>query len=699
VGALDERGRARVSGGPLLEWRPTLADEDRVLVRQRGDPGTRWRFDDDSDGRLDEELLNRRDEDGDGRIDEDLGFTADRLYAADYTDDQPEAVNYVYETGEAHVPLGLHVHQEVYGWSRPGFNRIAGLHYIVTNRSDRALENVYVGLLSDVDLRMRDDRRGHLDDRFETRTFARSVNEGNPTPITIGGITPGGPQAPPPGPCFTNLRATIPVALDGNASSGMPLVTMVPLDHTTDPLAFIPPALPYARAPAVRSFRTAVFSTEGRPGQGGLPRLDAERLAALQGNLAQSSREETDQNFMVACGPFVRLGPGESLTFSAALVMGESADSLAVMVQNALYLHHGVRFNLLPDYTGRLPRPTEYNIGLTGINGHEVCIQPPAGVSFTWDPDCVDKFPDDIRPIPTIATYVHGQCIWTDADCSACTGFGGFDTVVRWLDPGQVPPPPGRRIEAGDHVVRVDWDNVPEILLEAEQYGTAQSTFLGYRVYRMGDWRNRTGLLPPLENWSLVAAFGTDTLNGEVPLAAVTDTTVDPDGTLFGMPRYPPGRYSFVDRTAQNGFDYVYVVTSVYQLRQLLEVAILESPITTTYEERVSPQAAARQSASGVWVVPNPYRASASWERPEVFGDPLPRHIDFMGLPLARSIIKIWTVAGDLVAIIDHDGSGGDGQAAWNLLSRNGQEVESGIYLFTVESSLGSSRGRFVVIR
>ena len=70
-----------------------------------------------------------------------------------------------------------------------------------------------------------------------------------------------------------------------------------------------------------------------------------------------------------------------------------------------------------------------------------------------------------------------------------------------------------------------------------------------------------------------------------------------------------------------------------------------------------------------------------------------------MGLPRARCTIRIWTVAGDLVREIDHDGSNGDGQASWDLVTRNGQEVESGIYLFTVDSSAGSDHGRFVVIR
>ena len=70
-----------------------------------------------------------------------------------------------------------------------------------------------------------------------------------------------------------------------------------------------------------------------------------------------------------------------------------------------------------------------------------------------------------------------------------------------------------------------------------------------------------------------------------------------------------------------------------------------------------------------------------------------------MGLPKAPCVIRIYTVAGDLVAKLDHDGSNGNGEAEWNLISRNGQDVESGIYLFTVDSSLGHQVGRFVVVR
>jgi hypothetical protein len=153
-----------------------------------------------------------------------------------------------------------------------------------------------------------------------------------------------------------------------------------------------------------------------------------------------------------------------------------------------------------------------------------------------------------------------------------------------------------------------------------------------------------------------------------------------------------------------NGFDYVYRVTTLVELvipqqNANARITRLETPIVARFEDIVVPQVTSRPDASRVWVVPNPFRGSAHWDRPNVPGDPTSRHIDFMGLPRARCTIKIWTVAGDFVSQIDHDGTSGDGQASWNLVSRNGQDVESGIYLFTVTSPLGESIGRFVVVR
>ena len=41
----------------------------------------------------------------------------------------------------------------------------------------------------------------------------------------------------------------------------------------------------------------------------------------------------------------------------------------------------------------------------------------------------------------------------------------------------------------------------------------------------------------------------------------------------------------------------------------------------------------------------------------------------------------------------------GQGSKPWNLISRNGQRIVSGIYLYSVDSELGRKVGRFVIIR
>jgi hypothetical protein len=172
---------------------------------------------------------------------------------------------------------------------------------------------------------------------------------------------------------------------------------------------------------------------------------------------------------------------------------------------------------------------------------------------------------------------------------------------------------------------------------------------------------------------------------------------------VYGLPHYPVGRYRCFDPEIRNGFDYLYVVTTVFTKLTVIAgapvISELESPLTASFDDRVVPHAASKPVSGGVWVVPNPYHGGASWERTAIPGDPFTHHLDFFGLPRARATIRIYTLAGDLVQTIVHDGSSGDGEAPWNLISRNGQEVESGVYLYTVESPLGHQVGKFVLMR
>jgi hypothetical protein len=198
--------------------------------------------------------------------------------------------------------------------------------------------------------------------------------------------------------------------------------------------------------------------------------------------------------------------------------------------------------------------------------------------------------------------------------------------------------------------------------------------------------------------------------------------------TTIEKVRYRVGRYRFVDREVKNGFVYFYSVTAgdstsggeLFGRRSAVEA------------DAVVPQASTVASDKGVWVVPNPYRGftnitdrPSAWDLTPNATDPTGTHVDFYGLPSGDWTIRIFTVSGDLVAEIRSedpvnesvrsvatDESGvirpgynrqqdnpNDGQARWNLISRNGQDVVSGIYVFVVESDQGQQRGKFVIIR
>jgi hypothetical protein len=108
---------------------------------------------------------------------------------------------------------------------------------------------------------------------------------------------------------------------------------------------------------------------------------------------------------------------------------------------------------------------------------------------------------------------------------------------------------------------------------------------------------------------------------------------------------------------------------------------------------------------ANIYVFPNPATREALAEfqkQPASAKDPTGERIMFNYLPAALNTISIFTASGDLVETVYHDGLGGGGGAYWNLVSRNGQEVVSGIYLYTVQSDdsrFEDFQGRFVIIR
>ena len=173
--------------------------------------------------------------------------------------------------------------------------------------------------------------------------------------------------------------------------------------------------------------------------------------------------------------------------------------------------------------------------------------------------------------------------------------------------------------------------------------------------------------------------------------------------------------YEYIDRGVQDGFHYFHAVSTTSKMLvnrggKIVVVGMGQEGIPQNNFEATMPVSKAqtreerRDLGPQIYVVPNP----ATRFRLEEFSslhpnvdDPTGLHVEFKNLPSARSVVNVYTLAGDLVISLPHDGSDGNGSVTWNLVSRNGQQVVSGIYLYSVESSDSNFHtfvGRFVLV-
>ncbi|MFO7609922.1 MAG: hypothetical protein R6X35_12140 [Candidatus Krumholzibacteriia bacterium] len=109
---------------------------------------------------------------------------------------------------------------------------------------------------------------------------------------------------------------------------------------------------------------------------------------------------------------------------------------------------------------------------------------------------------------------------------------------------------------------------------------------------------------------------------------------------------------------------------------------------------------------ANIYLYPNPVTRDALEEFDQqhpTTDNPTGFQVVFANLPQANNTIRIYTASGDLVQTLHHDGTGAaGGSQAWNLISRNGQEITSGIYFFVVQSDRSGFEdvvGRFVVVQ
>jgi len=536
--------------------------------------------------------------------------------------------------------------------------------------------------------------------------------------------------------------------------------SIVLLGHTVDPTgvkaprrvgmhayAYYSPGVPYVQGgvPTNDQERYEVLAAGGASGD---PHIDPATGLIPEGYIPDAG-EIGDYSGLFSVGPFLDFQPGEKISMAWCLAVQEAdytkpRDDLRgryeQCIQNAVEAVKTYRGAYESRQDIPVPGPTDF--------GREACfLKTPTGP--TELADCHDDSVNATRVLK------ERECTWFDLDCNYCTGVPGL-VLKRWA--ASAPPPnPQLALTAGDRQVQLEWDNRSEYTPDPAK---ATFDFVGYKVWKAANWTRPVGSTGPGDDlWSLLATYyaydpginplelktadGRDStvmvpllLNREtgdiiypsdVPCLEIapgvcdtayakklTFTPTGRDSTIERYPvvKYPIGRYRFTDSAVLNGFTYFYSVTAFDSTGRGRAVAKLEGRQAAVESDGVVPQSAfaAAQNDGKPYVVPNPYRGGAQWDLTPNATDPTGTHVDFFNLPADWTRVRIYTVSGDLVQEIgpgDAQSNGrpqresvDDGQASWNLVSRNGQDIVSGIYIFSVDSpSQGTKRGKFTVIR
>jgi hypothetical protein len=270
---------------------------------------------------------------------------------------------------------------------------------------------------------------------------------------------------------------------------------------------------------------------------------------------------------------------------------------------------------------------------------------------------------------------------------------------LHWLG-SSPPPPPKQRVIAGDGKVILEWDDysetTPDPLL-------GLFDFAGYRIWKAVGWRHESEV-PSADQWQLIAHFN------KTDLSRI-------DTGLLGI-----GKYRYVDDFVHNGLPYWYAVTafddgSAEKVRSATG-EIDSIPRYGSYSQAmqlVYPRSTPSRMTGKVRIVPNPYpwnpsnpavpeylreSGRAIGDLAEYERDPSGRRVRFLNLP-RRSMVRVYSLAGDLVwSRFFEDPTDVSGEPpGWNLVSRNNQEIVSGIYIVHVESPLGSETTKLIVVR
>ena len=738
VGALIQGVPAVSTAAFENEFRPTQDPRDIIYRASEGVRGGNRRphpqADDDGDGAIDEDRLDGFDNDGVGRGDEDFAAISRLMFACSYADNQPISQQ-IYPQ---HNPLNIAVRQESYQWSAARFDDFIGVEYHITNTGNRVLEDVYVGFFVDGDAGPR-----HLSNYWEDDLTARLF-----VPVTCTDIGP--------------VQFDFAYTYDADGDDGMTLgyFGVVALGHPVDPEGFTAPSNvgfhTYTHFSGHQTFEEGGDPTNDFERYELLSYGGSERNAELP----------RDYRMLVSMGPFAELFPDSTMTVQIAFAIGEGEQAFANAASAKLafkgtWFDFDSQFGIRSGYSGR---ETPY-YGFMFQVWADSCrlFKPPVEFGCDWERwDPIFNKPIPLVHEGEVA-WSNADCVMECLFKDACgypesdslsfrTGVAGRESQVHWIM-AAAPPPPRMRIEphARDGVV-IYWDSTSE---GATDNITQTYDFEGYQIHRAEGWTRPLGTSvitgPPSDLWNallqvdVINRFGEDTglqhLRYE-PLTHILtplqkrdfintlrefireNPDTDPPcpqgvtpavcDTLVALARAEAGvaggrhYYRYVDRSIHLGRPYFYAVVAFDHDVDGNELVAGHAGVPSSNFAYVEPMSASTEAYEttnrSIYVVPNPAtrETMAAWALDPTNDDPSGTKIEFRNLPKATGTIRIYTLAGDLVKALPFDGRGGVGTVKWDLVTRNGQDITSGVYLYAIEIDNGQFKrviDKFTVIR
>jgi len=250
------------------------------------------------------------------------------------------------------------------------------------------------------------------------------------------------------------------------------------------------------------------------------------------------------------------------------------------------------------------------------------------------------------------------------------------------------------------------WDRTSENSVDPV---TGLKDFEGYRIYRTNPGDDKGGNI--LDEASLIAQY--DRVGNRTGFNnGFDDILLDQPVTFEGDPN--EYIYRFEADNLLNGWQYLFTITAFDEGDVTAGLPPFESSRVANATRVFPGTPAAENEERKVGVYPNPYRVNAAWDG----ATSRTRKLNFYNLP-AQAEIRVYTLAGEIVAEMLHDASTyiGDtrwydnfsasnrrlpgGEHSWDLLSDNSLNLAGGLYLYTVKDLDNGKvqHGKFVIIK